>query len=159
MRILAFALLLLFASPALAEEFILADNILVEKSKRRLTLFHDGKKIKTYRIALGKSPIGPKRKQGDNKTPEGHYMISGRLARSEYHLALAISYPDELDIERARKRGVDPGGKIMIHGRPLDWGERKRRRDWTFGCISVSNEEIEEIWRLVPDGTPIEIRP
>jgi murein L,D-transpeptidase YafK len=149
----------MFSAPAYAEE-LLADNILVEKAKRKLTLLRDDKVIKTYRIALGKNPVGAKRRQGDNKTPEGHYIISGRKADSEFHLALQISYPDELDIERAEKQGVDPGDRIMIHGRPPDFeSRRKRKRDWTQGCIAVTNREIEEIWNIVPDGTPIEIRP
>ncbi len=151
--------LCLFCVPVCAEE-LLADSILVEKAKRTMTLFHDEMAIRIYTISLGKRPVGPKRQQGDFKTPEGHYFINGRKLNSEYHLALQISYPDELDKERARARGVDAGDRVMIHGRPADFGIRHRRkRDWTFGCIAVTNPEIEEIWRLVPDGTPIEIRP
>lgn len=150
--------LMMFSFPASGAD-VLADYILVEKAKRKLTLYHHDIPLKTYNIALGKHPVGPKRREGDFKTPEGFYRIIEHKADSKYHLALKISYPDDLDIERAKKARVDPGGRIMIHGRPDDYGLRRRKKDWTFGCISVSNGEIEEIWQLVPDGTPIEIRP
>lgn len=157
-RLLALCLFFVFSSPAIAAE-PLADYIVVEKSKRKMVLMHDGKVIRKYSVMLGKKSVGPKLREGDFKTPEGYYYISGRLANSEYHLALQISYPDELDTERAQKLGLSPGGRIMIHGLPNDYGKRKRKKDWTHGCIAVNNEEIEEIWKLVPDGTPIEIRP
>ena len=138
---------------------VVADHILVEKSKRTLKLYSNNQTIREYAISLGKDPLGPKQERGDNKTPEGHYRIISRNANSKYHLALEISYPDAQDTERANKSGVDPGDKIMIHGLPEDFNTRKRPKDWTEGCIAVTNEEIEEIWRLVPDGTTIEIRP
>ena len=164
MRLIALLLLIAFSSVARAEADIffedqLADYILVEKSKRKMKLYNNDKVIRVYTISLGKKPVGAKREQGDNKTPEGHYVISGRKSDSAYHLALQISYPDELDAERAHKKGMDPGNRIMIHGLPDDFGTRKRTRDWTNGCIAVTNGDIEEIWRLVPDDTPIEIRP
>jgi murein L,D-transpeptidase YafK len=139
-----------------------ADRIVVNKAKREMLLLRDGKPIRRYRIGLGQSPIGPKQRQGDSKTPEGDYTISGRNPASAYHLALRISYPNQADLERARQAGEDPGGDIMIHGLPN--GEPKSARhvrmtDWTVGCIAVTDEEIEEIWRLVPDGTPIRINP
>ena len=158
MRLWLAWLVLLLSTPAWAENQ-LADRILVEKSKRTLALYAQDKPLKTYHVSLGKYPKGPKRKEGDLKTPEGFYVISGRKANSQYHLALQISYPDDLDTERAHKQGVNPGGRILIHGQPEDYGKRKRRRDWTHGCIAVNNQEIDEIWRIVPDGTPIEIRP
>lgn len=163
MRLLALLIAVLFACPAHASDIFsedrLADHIVVEKSKRKMKLYHNDKVIRVYSISLGKKPVGAKRERGDNKTPEGHYIISGRKDDSAYHLALKISYPDELDVERAGRRGVDPGDRIMIHGLPDDFGIRKRPRDWTEGCIAVTNREIEEIWQLVPDGTTIEIRP
>ena len=138
------------------------DRILVEKSKRTMTLFSGAKVVKTYLVALGGEPVGPKEREGDHKTPEGFYTIDSRNARSKFHLALHISYPDEADRKRARKLGVRPGGAIMIHGLPEEFaylGPLHRKTDWTDGCIAVTNEEIEEIWRLVKIGTPVEIRP
>ena len=139
-----------------------ADKVLVEKKERRLTLLSKGEVIKTYRVALGASPIGPKERQGDNKTPEGIYVIDSRNTRSRYHLSLRISYPNERDRRRARELGVPPGGDIMIHGlkNGFSWiGASHIEDDWTNGCIAVTNQEIEEIYRFVPDGTIIEIRP
>ncbi len=139
-----------------------ADKILVEKKERRLTLLAGDKVLKTYRIALGGNPVGHKESQGDQKTPEGSYIISGRNKNSLYHLSLRISYPNENDIRRARELGVSPGGDIMIHGikKGLSWvGDRHTTIDWTEGCIAVTNEEIEEIANLVPNGTKVEIRP
>jgi murein L,D-transpeptidase YafK len=138
------------------------DRIVVNKAKREMLLLREGKVIRHYAIGLGQSPVGPKERQGDSKTPEGAYTISGRNPASAYHLSLRVSYPSASDIERARNLGEDPGGDIMIHGLPN--GEPKQPRhtrmtDWTAGCIAVNNEEIEEIWRLVPDGTPIQINP
>lgn len=138
-----------------------ADRILIEKKERRLTLFSKGKVLKTYRIALGGNPDGPKERQGDNKTPEGIYRIDSRNRDSRYHLSLHISYPNEKDKKRAQELGVSPGGDIMIHGikNGLAWvGDLHREVDWTQGCIAVTNQEIEEIERLVPNGTIVEIR-
>lgn len=139
-----------------------ADRILIEKAERRLTLFAKGEALKTYRIALGGNPVGPKERQGDNKTPEGIYTIDSRNRDSRYHLSLLISYPNEEDRRRARVLGVAPGGDIMIHGikNGFSWvGEAHAEVDWTRGCIAVTDEEIEEIERLAPDGTVVEIRP
>jgi murein L,D-transpeptidase YafK len=138
------------------------DRILVEKSKRTMTIFSGGLAVKTYQIALGGDPIGPKQREGDHKTPEGAYTIDSRNAHSKFHLALHVSYPSEADRKRARKLGVSPGGAIMIHGLPEAFaylGAAHRKTDWTDGCIAVTNQEIEEIWRLVKIGTTIEIRP
>jgi murein L,D-transpeptidase YafK len=139
-----------------------ADKIVVNKSKRELLLLRVGTVFRTYRIALGRNPVGPKQQEGDGKTPEGSYSISGRNAKSSFHKSLRISYPNALDRERARRAGVKPGGDIMIHGLPNGQGHigaAHRATDWTEGCIAVTNEEIEEIWLLVPDGTPVEINP
>lgn len=139
-----------------------ADRIVVEKAKRRLTLYRDGVPLTTYHIALGGAPIGPKREEGDNRTPEGEYMIDRRKEDSDFHRALHISYPNEADRTQAAARGVSAGSDIMIHGQPNGFGALgavTQRSDWTAGCIAVTDPEIEEIWRLVPDGTLIEIRP
>jgi|GEM_PF-401439 len=139
-----------------------ADRILVEKEIRRLTLFHDGQVLKTYRVALGHNTTGPKQCEGDSKTPEGIYTISGRNERSQFYRSLRISYPNVADSVAATKQGCKPGGDIMIHGLPngFGWmGKFHYVRDWTNGCIAVTNSEIEEVWRLVPDGARIEIRP
>ena len=125
-------------------------------------LYQGDKVLKTYKVALGGKPEGPKTQQGDHKTPEGVYKINARNSKSLYHLSLHISYPNEQDRAQARKRGVKPGGDIMIHGLPDDYaylGALHRQHDWTEGCIAVTNAEIEEIWKLVPVGTPIEIKP
>jgi murein L,D-transpeptidase YafK len=138
------------------------DRILIEKNARRLTLFAKGKELKSYKIALGGDPVGPKERQGDNKTPEGIYVIDARNKDSQYHLSLHISYPNEKDKRRARELGVSPGGDIMIHGikNGMSWvGELHTEIDWTKGCIAVTDEEIEEISRLAPNGTVVEIRP
>jgi len=139
-----------------------ADRILIEKNARRLTLFSKGKQLKSYPIALGGNPDGPKERQGDNKTPEGIYRIESRNRNSSYHLALRISYPNEQDKKRAKQLGVSPGSDIMIHGikNGFSWvGGLHTEVDWTKGCIAVTDEEIEEIEKLVPNGTTVEIRP
>lgn len=144
-------------SPAL-----LADRIVVHKAERELLLVAEGKTLKRYRIALGGHPRGHKTQEGDRRTPEGAYRIAGRNPRSAYHLSLRISYPNEDDRMQAARRGVSPGGDIMIHGLPngFGWiGRLHRWVDWTAGCIAVTDSEIEEIWRSVPDGTPVEIKP
>jgi murein L,D-transpeptidase YafK len=118
--------------------------------------------VRVYDVALGEEPVGPKEREGDGRTPEGLYVIDGRNPQSRYHRSLRISYPGPEDAARAAKLGVSPGGDIMIHGlqNGLGWiGALHRTHDWTRGCIAVTNDEIEEIWDLVPDGTPIEIRP
>ncbi len=138
------------------------DKILIEKKERRLTLFSKGEGLKTYKIALGGNPNGPKERQGDNKTPEGTYIIDSRNKDSRYHLSLHISYPNEKDKKRAKELGVSPGGDIMIHGikNGFSWvGSSHTEVDWTKGCIAVTDEEIEEINKLAPNGTIVEIKP
>jgi len=134
-----------------------ATRIHVDKSERILKLIHEGEAFRTYPVALGDSPQGHKLYEGDERTPEGLYLIDGRNPNSHYHLSLSISYPNSRDVARARSRGLDPGGQIMIHGTP-ERGER-RRSDWTDGCIAVSNAAMEEIWQMVDEGTLIEITP
>ncbi|MEA5115220.1 MAG: L,D-transpeptidase family protein [Geobacteraceae bacterium] len=138
------------------------DKILIEKNARRLMLVSNGDVIKTYRIALGGNPIGPKEREGDNKTPEGYYVIDSRNKDSHYHRSLHISYPNERDKKRANALGVSPGGNIMIHGikNGFSWvGDAHAEVDWTKGCIAVTDEEIEEINKIAPNGTIVEIRP
>jgi murein L,D-transpeptidase YafK len=139
-----------------------AERVLILKSERTLQLLRDGKPFRTYKVALGSNPIGHKSREGDGRTPEGIYVIDYRNGRSQFHRALHISYPNAHDRESARQRRVRPGGMIMIHGLGKNWGfvgSAHRLKDWTLGCIAVTNEEIEEIWAMVPDGTPVEIRP
>ena len=122
----------------------------------------NGEVFKTYRVALGKHPMGPKIQEGDMRTPEGLYRIDGRYAKSQFHKALHVSYPNASDRERARRLGVKPGSDILIHGLPNGQGfigKAHLRSDWTWGCIAVTDKEIEEIWQLVPNGTVVEIRP
>jgi murein L,D-transpeptidase YafK len=138
------------------------DRIIVHKHARTLALMHAGRVIKTYKIALGSEPVGPKARQGDHRTPEGTYVIDNRNANSKFHRSLHISYPNAADRERARKLGISPGGDIFIHGLPNGYGfvgAAHRARDWTDGCIAVTDQEIEEIWRAVDNGTPVEILP
>jgi murein L,D-transpeptidase YafK len=159
-QVLAALVLLSVSAPAAGGQQ--ADKIVVIKSTRTMTLFHGAHVLKSYKVALGGDPVGPKRREGDHKTPEGNYVIDGKNAHSHFHLALHISYPDAADRERAGKLGVRPGGAIMIHGLPPAFaylGALHRQTDWTDGCIAVTNAEIEEIWKLVPVGTRVEIRP
>ena len=139
-----------------------ADSVLVLKGERRLVLMQGGKPIATYRVALGAAPIGHKTREGDEKTPEGSYVLDYRNDKSAFHLSLHVSYPNAADRSQAKARGVEPGGMIMIHGLGRDmerFGRWHRFMDWTDGCIAVTNQEMEQIWRAVGDGTPIEIRP
>jgi len=139
-----------------------ADSILILKKDHVMELLAGGKVIRTYKVALGQGGLAPKLREGDARTPEGHYTIDSRTAASHYHKALHVSYPDADDRKRAAKLGVPPGGAIMIHGLPngKGWvGAGHRLYDWTLGCIAVTDQEIDEIWQLVPLGTPVEIRP
>jgi len=139
-----------------------ADSIVVEKSHHRLSLYHQGTLLRSYLVALGQQPVGDKVRVGDNRTPEGLFHIAARNSESLYHRSLKISYPDAAHRARARSLGVSPGGDIMIHGLPARqaWvGAAHRDFDWTEGCIAVTNNEIDEIWSVVPVGTPILIKP
>ncbi len=141
----------------------IADHIRVGKSDRRLELLRKGAVIASFKIALGRNPQGDKERQGDMRTPEGRYVIDWRNPQSGYHLSLHISYPGQKDMARARQAGVDPGGDIMIHGQPNGYAMPAslllQRIDWTFGCIAVTNADMEKIWAAVSDGTSIEILP
>jgi murein L,D-transpeptidase YafK len=140
----------------------LADRIIILKSAHTMTLLNGQRTLKIYKVALGGVPVGPKRIEGDHKTPEGDYLIDAKNSHSQFHLSLHISYPSAADKQRARNIGARPGSAIMIHGlaRPFAYlGALHRQSDWTDGCVAVTNPEIEEIWKLVPVGTPVEIRP
>jgi hypothetical protein len=165
------ALLLLIAAlafvtyamvPSEAPPQVQADRIVIEKGQRRLTLYRDGVAVRSYRIALGPQPTGAKDREGDGRTPEGVYSIDRRNTASAYHLALHVSYPDARDRARAAALGVSPGGDIMIHGihKGLGWlGPLHHLKDWTRGCIAVTDAEIDEIAKAAPDGTVVDIRP
>lgn len=133
-----------------------ADHLVVSKSRRTLSLLSGGQTFKQYRVGLGFNPDGHKARSGDGRTPEGRYTIDRRNPRSDFYLSLGISYPNPIDIARARAAGVEPGGDIFIHGGPRRSADR-RKKDWTAGCIAVSDTEIEEIWAMVPTGVPISI--
>ena len=138
------------------------DFICVEKEKRLLKIYNLGQLIKTYNIALGFSPQGHKRQEGDGKTPEGVYVISHKNPQSQFYLSLKISYPNESDRKYAQANNFSPGGDIMIHGlgKAFSWlGKLHRNKDWTLGCIALTNEEIKEIYNATSIGTKIEIRP
>lgn len=140
----------------------IADRIVVHKSERKLLLLRGERVLRTIDVALGLSPKGAKYREGDFRTPEGSYRLTGRNANSDYYLALKVSYPNPTDQQRAAAEGVAPGGLIMIHGqpnrptKPLDYYQKN---DWTNGCIAVSNSDMVDIWLMTPDDTPIQILP
>lgn len=139
-----------------------ADSILIFKKDHIMELLDNGKVIRTYKVALGRGGLEPKNREGDARTPEGHYSIDSRNPTSRFYKALHISYPNAEDRKQAAKLGVAPGGAIMIHGLPngMAWlGPVHRAYDWTAGCVAVTDAEMHEIWNLVPVGTPVEIRP
>ena len=138
------------------------DRVVIFKQRRELQLWSAGKMLKSYTVALGPHPVGQKEREGDGRTPEGIYKVVGHNPKSTFHLSLRISYPNAEDRARAARLGVSPGGDIMIHGIPnsFGWlGSYRIRRDWTAGCIALSNDEIEEIYEAVDDNTVVEIRP
>jgi murein L,D-transpeptidase YafK len=155
------------APPALGDSAAAAvpgtvDKVVVLKGARRLMLLHGTRVLRTYRIALGRTPQGAKAVEGDGRTPEGRYVLDWRNPRSRYHRSIHVSYPNDADRARARQLGLPPGGDIMIHGLPEKLGAigaAHARWDWTEGCVAVSNAEMDEIWTLVADGTVIDIRP
>ncbi len=138
------------------------DHVLLLKSRRMLYLMQGDTILQGFPVALGKNPIGPKRRTGDGRTPEGVYGLDWRNPNSQFYRSIHISYPNDNDIARARRSGVSPGGAIMIHGLPNGQGHigaRHLASDWTDGCVAVTNEEMDIIWHMVDDDTPIEIRP
>ncbi|MBI1403526.1 MAG: L,D-transpeptidase family protein [Porphyrobacter sp.] len=140
--------------------FSQVDYLLVDKSERLMIAYAGGRPVRAYRgLQFGDAPQGHKRFEGDERTPEGRYVIAGRNPNSAYHLSLKVSYPNAADRAYAARFGRSPGGDIFLHGQPNALPFGRIPGDWTDGCIAVSNAEIEELWRIVPDGTPIEIRP
>lgn len=142
-------------------EGVTASRVVVLKSDRRLQLYEGDTLLREYPVSLGFSPVGQKQIEGDGKTHEGYYSIDTRNPKSQYHLPLHVSYPTAEQTKQAREAGVNPGGLIMIHGIRNGLGILGRLHlltDWPTGCIAVTNDEIEEIWRVVPNGTPIEIK-
>jgi murein L,D-transpeptidase YafK len=150
------------ASTSLSAEVPIADEVLVRKSERRLYLMRHGEVLRSYRVALGLMPEGPKERSGDFRTPEGRYQLTRRNSRSDYFLSIQVSYPNAEDLRRAQRDHVNPGGSIMIHGLPnyqRHPPDYYAGSDWTDGCIGMSNADMVELWLMVQDNTPIEIRP
>lgn len=150
------------ASSGIEAGLPLADTVVVHKSQRTLQLLRNGQVLRSYKVSLGLRPEGHKQFEGDFRTPEGKYVLNRRNPNSEYFLSIQVSYPNDVDIARARKQGLRPGGAIMIHGQPNT--PRKPRDyytnvDWTEGCIAVANSDMVEIWLMTPPDTPIEIQP
>jgi murein L,D-transpeptidase YafK len=150
------------APAGLSAAMPVADRIIVRKSERRLYLLHRGDVLRSYRVALGLMPEGPKERAGDFRTPEGRYQLTRRNARSDYFLSIQVSYPNDQDVRRARHDHVDPGGSIMLHGLPnylRHSPEYYAKSDWTDGCIAMSDSDMVELWMMTQDNTPIEIVP
>jgi murein L,D-transpeptidase YafK len=138
------------------------DRIVIVKSAHTLTLMRGNQVLRVYRVALGRSPVGSKTREGDHKTPEGEYLIDGKKPNSRFYRALHISYPNEDDKKRAHSQGVDPGGDIEIHGiqNGFGWiGSLHRKIHWTDGCIALTDSEMDEIYSSVGVGTPLKIEP
>jgi murein L,D-transpeptidase YafK len=158
--VLLFGVFLVANTGKRLEKVVFADRILVEKSKRKLSLCSKGVVLKSYKVSLGKNPIGDKIFEGDNKTPEGIYYIWEKCP-SKFHKSLKINYPNSIDTAEANKIGKSAGGGIQIHGlgKEFGWlGKIHLLKDWTAGCIAVTNSEIDEIYSTVRTGTPVEIR-
>lgn len=134
------------------------DLVVVMKSERMLHLYRDGVPVRSYPIGLGDNPEGHKQRSGDQRTPEGAYRLDWRNPDSVFYKSIHVSYPDRDDRRATVRRGVDPGGEIMIHGQP-NYAFEKRTGDWTDGCIAVSNKAMDDLWTNVPDDTPIHIYP
>jgi murein L,D-transpeptidase YafK len=150
------------AGPAFSSAVPVADLIVVRKSERRLYLMRRGEVLRSFRVALGLQPEGPKERAGDFRTPEGRYLLTRRNPRSDYFLSIQVSYPNDQDLRRARHQHVDPGGSIMLHGLPNTLRhppEYYAKADWTDGCIAMSDSDMVELWMMTQDNTPIDIRP
>jgi murein L,D-transpeptidase YafK len=145
-----------------AAQPLLANRVIVRKSERRMYLMRGDTVLRSYRVALGLNPVGPKEQEGDSRTPEGHYQLTRRNPRSEYFLSIQVSYPNDKDLKRARRNRLTPGGSIMIHGLPNELRREPayyEQRDWTDGCIAVSDSDMLEIWLMTPQDIPIDILP
>lgn len=153
------AMLMLSAGSALAQP---ADFVLVKKSAATLYLLNHGHAFASFHVALGGNPIGNKQRQGDGRTPEGRYTLDARNEHSAFYKSLHVSYPNARDRDLAKRSGVSPGGDIMIHGQPNGWQRFEaatQLRNWTLGCIALTNEDMDVVWTSVPLGTPIQIDP
>lgn len=139
-----------------------ADLVVVKKSQYSLTLYSKGVALKRYWVALGPNPKGAKMREGDNRTPEGRYLLDYKKTDSKYYKAFHISYPSVADIKRAQKMGVNPGSQVLLHGQrkgSVMSDQMLQRSNWTNGCIALINADMEEVWESVAPGTPIEIYP
>jgi murein L,D-transpeptidase YafK len=139
-----------------------AELVVVVKNEGRLYLFRDGESFASFPVVFGSNPKGHKQQQGDGRTPEGEYILDYKNSNSSYYKSLHISYPNARDRENARKRGVNPGGDIVIHGQKNGWGRFSfiaQHFNWTRGCVALSNNDMDAVWEAVDAGTPIEIRP
>jgi len=148
--------------PVVPATMPIADQVLVRKSERRLYLLRHGEVLRSYRVALGLMPQGPKERAGDFRTPEGRYQLTRRNSRSDYFLSIQVSYPNADDLRRAHRDHVNPGGSIMVHGLPnlqRHPPDYYAAADWTDGCIAMSNADMVELWLMVQDNTPIDILP
>jgi murein L,D-transpeptidase YafK len=160
-----FLLLFTFCSSLFAETLMLADRVILKKSTRMLYLYSGGEVFSRYHISLGEASLGAKEFEGDMKTPEGTYILDWRQLSPRYNKSIHISYPNKKDKAHAKKFGLKAGGMIMIHGTPSSWGLSPlgdwlpMLLDWTEGCIAMSNDDMDEVWEFVPNGTPITIIP
>jgi len=155
-------LLHLFLLATLCQAADKADLLIVQKKDRVMLLMKDGMEIKRYKIVLGGNPVGHKQQEGDQRTPEGNYILDYKKSDSSFYKAIHVSYPNVKDKKHAKQLGVNPGGFIMIHGQKNGFGwisSLAQQFDWTDGCIAVKNYEMDEIWDAVDVGTPIQINP
>ena len=149
-------------APSVSATLPVVDQVVVRKSERRLYLLSHGEVLRSFRVALGLIPEGPKERAGDFRTPEGRYQLTRRNSHSDYFLSIQVSYPNAEDLRRARRDHVDAGGSIMVHGLPnyqRHPPDYYAAADWTDGCIAMSNADMVELWLMVEDNTPIEILP
>ena len=159
-KITIFLFLLLVATLCQAADK--ADIVVVQKKDRVMLLMKSGKELRRYSVALGGNPVGHKQQEGDQRTPEGNYVLDYKKSDSSFYKAIHVSYPNVDDLYRAKQSGVNPGGFIMIHGQKNGFGwlsSLTQQIDWTDGCIAVKNYEMDEIWDAVDVGTPIQINP
>jgi murein L,D-transpeptidase YafK len=150
-----------FATATFSAPPIKATRVVIEKSKRIMKLYAGNTELASFEVSLGRTPTGAKECEGDNKTPEGVFHVTEHKENSAYYRSLRLSYPEQKNIEIAKTIGCKPGSDIMIHGikNGLGWlGRWHRLLNWTKGCIALTNEEIEKVWNLVPNGTPVEIK-
>lgn len=156
------AALLLLSSTGSTPHAEIASRVVLIKHTRTLSLYQGNRLLGSYRVALGARPEGAKHKEGDGRTPEGHYLLDRKNSHSSFYKAIHVSYPNAADIAQAKSAGVSPGGDIMIHGQKngLGWASPIAQHiDWTRGCIAVGNADMDRIWAAVPPGTPIDIEP